>query len=90
MKLWLKAVPAVPFVVVGFVTLIIGQLMTKLYVAPIPIQPLLSVALTVMLKVPDCVGVPLNTPVLESIKPVGNVLDVLKVTLPIPPVCVKV
>ena len=53
-------------------------------------QLLLSVAFTTMGKVPVTVGVPLNTPADESVKPVGNALTVLNVTVPFPPACVKV
>ena len=55
-----------------------------------PKQPLLSVALTVRLNVPLCVGVPLKTPPVESVKPVGSVpLFKLNVVVPTPPDDVK-
>ena len=53
-------------------------------------QPFESVALTVIGNVPVCVGVPLSTPALESVIPVGSVLTVPNVVAPMPPDCVKV
>lgn len=41
-------------------------------------------------KLPDCVGVPLNTPAADKVRPVGKVLTVLNVTGNTPPLCVKV
>ena len=55
-----------------------------------PIHPLESVALTVSGNEPLCSGVPDNTPVAESVMPLGNVLIVVKLVVPMPPVCVKV
>jgi hypothetical protein len=51
---------------------------------------LLSVALTVIGKLPVCVGVPLSTPADDKVKLVGKVLAVLNVVVPMPPLCVKV
>ena len=54
-------------------------------------QPLLSVALTVIGKVPGTVGVPLKVPFANSVNPVGKVPEFnVKLTAPTPPVCVKV
>ena len=44
-----------------------------------PAPVVLSVAFTVMLKVPAAVGVPESTPALESVIPAGNVLTVVYV-----------
>lgn len=49
-----------------------------------------SVAITTIGKVPVTVGVPLNTPAVDNVKPAGNVLAVLKVTGAIPLVWVNV
>ena len=56
----------------------------------VPIQPLESVALTVMANVPVCVGVPARTPAVESVMPAGSVLAVVKFVVPMPPDCVNV
>ena len=48
-----------------------------------------SVAVTVMGKLPGCVGVPESTPP-ENVRPFGNVPVKLNVVVPIPPVCVNV
>ena len=54
-------------------------------------QPFASVAVTVKLKVPVMVGVPLTVPVLESDIPAGSApLVTAKVVAPTPPVCVIV
>src|SRR5450432_3029515 len=45
----------------------------NVYVAPVPLQPFVSVDLTVIGNVPVCVGVPERTPVAESVMPAGNV-----------------
>lgn len=82
----LNATPAVPLALPGFVTVMVGQPITSVYVNPVPIQPALSVAFTIMGKVPVCVGVPESVPFEASIKPVGKVLAVLKETAPMPPV----
>lgn len=51
---------------------------------------MLSVALTVIGKVPNCNGVPLSVPSLASVSPNGNVpLLRLNVVVPMPPVCVN-
>ena len=67
-----------------------GQLITRLYTPLVPVQLLASVTVTVMLNVPACVGVPLNTPAVDKLNPVGKVLAVVNVTGKAPPDCVKV
>src|SRR5262245_51582047 len=76
-KLWLKGELTVPVVTAGGVTAMVWQAMTKVYVALMPIQPLASVALIVMGKLPGCVGVPERTPPVESDKPVGSVPELI-------------
>jgi len=56
----------------------------------VPEQPFASVALTVMGKVPDCVGVPDRTPAVDRDNPLGSALAVVKLVVPMPPDCVKV
>ena len=46
-------------------------------------------AVTVTVKVPVWVGVPLNTPPVDKVNPAGRVLEVVNVTVPIPPAEVK-
>ena len=89
-KVWLKAWPAVPAAIAGFVTMIVGQLMTSVYVAPVPVQPLASVTVTTIGKEPVCVGVPDSVPFAASVRPAGRVLAVENVAEPTAPVCVKV
>ena len=90
-KVWLKATPAVPVVVTGLVTVMVWQLITNVYVEPVPIQPCPLVTFMVIGKLPVCVGVPLNTPADDNIKPVGNVpVLMVNVAPPVAPVCVKV
>src|ERR1700756_3074762 len=72
----------VPVVLAGLVTVMVWQPMTRLYVAPEPLQPLPSVAVTTIGKVPVWVGVPESTPPEESVRPAGSVLAVVKVTVP--------
>ena len=55
-----------------------------------PVQPLPSVTVTAIGKVPSCVGVPLKTPAVDKASPLGRVLAVVKVAPPIEPVSVKV
>ena len=50
---------------------------------------MLSVAVTVIGKLPVCVGVPASTPAEESVMPFGRALVVLKVVVPVPPDCEK-
>ena len=54
-------------------------------------QPLASVAVIVIGKLPVCVGVPDSTPVaVSSVSPVGSVPVSDQVMVPMPLVCVKV
>ena len=69
----LNGEPAVPLAFAGFVTVMVWQAMTSVYVAPVPVQPLLSVTVTVIGNVPVCVGVPDSTPFVASVRPVGSV-----------------
>jgi hypothetical protein len=88
-KVWLNAASTVPVVVDGFVTVIVWQEMTRLYVALVPVQPFASVTFTTIGKVPFFPGVPERTPADESVSPLGSVEVVEKVTEPVPPDCVK-
>lgn len=54
-----------------------------------PVQPLESVAVTVIGKLPACVGVPLRTPA-AKVMPVGKAPFSENVTVPTPPVCANV
>jgi hypothetical protein len=69
---------------------IAGQLIIKLYGVPFPVQLFPSVAVTVIVKVPVWIGVPLNIPVVDKIKPAGRELEVVYVTVDVPPVEVNV
>ena len=89
-NVWLNAAFTVPEVVDGFVTAIVWQLMTRWYVAPLPVQPFASVAVTTMSKPPACVGVPERRPLAASVIPIGRALTVENVVVPTPPVCVNV
>ena len=59
-----------------FVAIVLATLSVKLWVAAVP-NPLLAVI--VIGKLPDCVGVPLNRPALVSVTPLGRVSVVEKV-----------
>jgi hypothetical protein len=59
-------------------------------VAPVPVQPLASVAVTVIGKLPVCVGVPESVPLVVSVRPAGSVLAVVNVGVPMAPDWVKV
>src|SRR5450755_188487 len=63
--------------------------MTRLYVELVPVQPLLSVAVASIGNVPCCCVVPESTPLVESEKPLGNVLAVVNVPVPCAPLCVN-
>src|SRR5437660_1033474 len=90
-KVWLKATFTVPVLVAGFVTVMVWQPMVSGYVGPTPVQPWPSVTLTVIGKLPDCVGVPESTPALESVRPAGSApLLSENVAPPMAPLCVKV
>src|SRR4051794_5275110 len=89
-KLWLNAVPAVPVAVAGFVTVMVWQLTTSVYVPLTPVQPFASVPFTVMGKLPVTVGVPERRPALESVRPAGSVpLFSVNVAVPKAPVWVN-
>src|SRR5258707_3086093 len=63
----------------------------RVYVEPVPLQVFVSVAFTVIRKVPVCVGVPERTPAVESDIPVGSVpLAIVKVAVPRMPLAVNV
>ncbi len=66
---------------------IVGQPIVRAYAFD-PVQPLESVAVTVKLKVPVCVGVPANTPAVVNDKPGGSAPPVTlnDVKVPLPPV----
>src|SRR5438270_6222600 len=90
-KVWLNTAPATPLVTAGFVTVMVWQVIVSVYVGPVPLQPFESVALTVIGKLPVCVGVPERTPFDASVKPAGNVPPASEnVVVPTPPLCVKV
>src|SRR5580704_19692076 len=55
----------------------------------VPVQPFVSVPFTVIEKVPPCVAVPDSSPAVLRCSPVGNVLAVVNVTAPTPPLCVN-
>ncbi len=66
------ACPAIPVASVSAsgLTVIVGQPIMMVYVR-LPVQPLLSVAVTMKLKTPDSVGVPDRTP-FENDMPTGK------------------
>ena len=82
-----------PFALAGLVTVMVWQAMTRLYVALVPVQPLLSVTVTTIGNVPVWVGVPERTPLAASVRPAGSepeasvyvtvpmVLELVKVSL---------
>src|SRR5437588_509633 len=86
-KVWLNATPAVPLLTPGLVTVMVWQVMTRLYVAPFPAQPLPSATCTTIPNVPVCVGVPLRRPEAERVRPVGRVEAVVNVAPPTAPLC---
>ena len=90
MNVALNGASTVPVLVAGFVTVMVWQLMTSVYVAPVPVQPFESVTVTTIGNVPVCVGVPESTPAAESVRPAGSVLEVVNVAVPIAPLCVNV
>ena len=58
---------------------------------PVPVHEFPPVTFTVIAKLPVCVGVPLNTPAVDNVKPVGSVPElIVKVDPPMAPDCVKV
>src|SRR5437763_1814900 len=90
-KVWLNAASTVPVVTPGGVTVMVWQLMTSVYVAPVPEQPFASVAVTVIGKLPGAVGVPSRTPVaVWKVMPAGIAPVFDQVMVPLPPLWVKV
>ncbi len=87
-KVWLNGVPAVAVDVAGFVSVIAGHV--ESVTSTVPEHPPASVAITVIGKVPPCVGVPERTPAALSVTPAGSVPVKDHVTAPTAPVCVKV
>src|SRR5258708_37772978 len=68
----------------------VWQVMVRVYVAPVPVHPFESVALTVIEKVPVCVGVPESVPLAASESPAGSEpLASENVVAPTPPLWVK-
>src|ERR1700741_433830 len=68
----------------------VWQPMTSVYVR-VPTHPFASVAVTAMLKLPVCVGVPDSVAVPASkLRPGGSVPVSDQVIVPVPPVCVYV
>src|SRR5258708_30556643 len=68
----------------------VWQVMVRVYVAPVPVQPFESVALTVIENVPVCVGVPESVPLAASESPIGSEpLASENVVAPTPPLWVK-
>jgi hypothetical protein len=66
----------------------VGQLIVNVAIT-VPGQPLPSVTVTVIGKLPVCVGVPLSVPFVDSVIPVGSVLVVVYIFVPSPPLDVK-
>jgi hypothetical protein len=65
--------------------------MVMVYVEPVPVQPLSSVTVTVIAKLPVWVGVPESTPFAASVSPAGSEpLASEYVSVPIAPLLVKV
>ncbi len=87
LKLWLNGASTVPVFTPGLVTVIVWQLIVRLYVAPLPVQPFASVTVTTIGKVPACVGVPESNPDVDKVNPAGKVEDVVNVVVPIPLLC---
>ena len=85
----LKGAPAAPVVVAGFVTVMVWQAMTSVYVVPVPVQPFASVAVTTIGNEPFALGIPASVPFVASERPAGSELAVVNVMVPMPPVCVN-
>src|SRR5512139_3594609 len=66
-----KATPAVPFAKDAGLRVMVAQLTTSETATP-PVQPRLSVAVTVKGNVPTTVGVPARTPAEERASPAGS------------------
>ena len=60
-----------------------------MYVAPVPVQALPSLTVTTTGNVPVWVGVPERTPVVANVRPLGSVLAVVKVVVPMVLLAVK-
>ena len=90
MNVWVKKTLAVPVVTPGSSRVIVWQEITSVYVAPDPVQPFASVAVTVIGNEPDCVGVPESVPFAASVMPVGSGEAVENVSPPTPPAPVNV
>src|SRR5437870_3295835 len=87
---WLNGEPTVPVFVTGLVTVMVWQWVVSVY-GQVPVQPLVSVAMTVIGKTPCTVGVPARTPVDESsVMPAGSAPVSLQVTVPRMPLTLKV
>src|ERR1043166_6095838 len=89
-NVWLNATPAVPLFTPGLVTEMTGQVMVSVYDGFVPVQPLPSVTVTTIGNEPPCIGVPVRTPAVVSVTPVGSVDAVVNVAPPTAPLCVKV
>ena len=74
--------PAATVALAGLVTVIVWQPITSVYVALVPVQLFESVTVTTIGNEPDCSGVPLSTPPVESVMPAGSVLAVVNVAVP--------
>src|ERR1017187_7350511 len=83
--------PAVPDgTVVGLIASV-WQAMTRVYVAPVPMQPFASVALTVIGNVPMTRGVPERVPFAARLSPAGRTPEArLNATGTAPPAWAKV
>ena len=69
----------------------VGQGLIVIAYPALPVQPFTSVAVTMKLKLPGGVGVPLTVPALESSRPAGSAPAVTaKVVVETPPTCVIV
>ena len=88
-NVWLNAVAATPLLTPGFVTLIVWQPTTSVYVPLVPTQLFASVTVTTIGNEPTWVGVPESVPFAASVMPAGSVLAVVNVAPPTAPVCVK-
>src|SRR5229473_801611 len=57
-KVWLNGEPATPLFAPGGVTVMVWQVIVRLYVVPVPVQPFASVTVTVIGKLPTTAGMP--------------------------------
>src|SRR5689334_25382768 len=75
-----------PVFAAGLCTVMLWQATVIVYGALVPVQPLLSVTVTVMVNVPGTCGEPETTPALESVRPAGSApLAMVKVAVPMAP-----